>query len=722
VHRLFDPASYQFHGGHLPFLLAAAALVVLLGYVAVLRGAPFLRLLFMAVCLCGLSFVAGYALFLAAVHDQDALAVCRLLVGPAPLAGSFVLAFDLALCRQLHNYARLWRVSLAGSAALTVATATTPLVIKEVTTNAVGIHYIAPGPLLVPFCVVLVAEIVAGTVILYRAAKTEPSPLRRRQYRGAIWAFSIGGLAALDGISAYDSRWYPLSWLFIVIAALLALRSVISDDLIHSGSIDRAALLRTLYLAVAATASLLVAAWSTDATTPAMGAVAVAGLFVALRVGFAGASWLIHDQYGASESAAPTLDQYLSQLNDARTIQDVAECTRGFLREAVGVTDVTLSVPSRLDYSWRTAGGATLLEAATPDPRLHSWLLDNPAPISRDLLVGARLGGMRSVLEALFDANGAEVILPLGSRDELVGLLCLGPHTSGRTLGEETMSLLRDVLDRVTAALVYVEMYTESQARVELAKEVELAAALQGAFIPARAIRDHGPMRLSGLYAPATRCGGDWWASQALSADRVLVVIADVTGHGVSAAVVTAAAKGCYDVALQLMGPELTLPRLFEVLNDSVARAGAGRLHMTCFASLFDLREQTITFANAGHRVPYMCRRSDTGAIDLDVLSARGNPLGTAFATSPNVQSRPLKPDDVLIWYTDGIVECSNNEGEQYGDRRFQRTIRKLVRTEAEDVEAIRDGLVRAVASFNGGRPPDDDVTLVVGRFAPGSA
>jgi serine phosphatase RsbU (regulator of sigma subunit) len=195
------------------------------------------------------------------------------------------------------------------------------------------------------------------------------------------------------------------------------------------------------------------------------------------------------------------------------------------------------------------------------------------------------------------------------------------------------------------------------------------------------------------------------------------VLIGDVTGHGIAAAMVTAAAKGCYDVAQRLMGDDLDLVRLLELLHSSVRRAGGGAYNMTCFATLIDVEAGKITYANAGHPVPYVCRARGGGRNQLDVLVARGNPLGANEANVYKSHTRSVEPGDVLVWYTDGIVECTNPRRQLFGDRRMQRFLRSADVGDAS-VRTIRDQLVRVALAFQEGHPADDDITLVVGRVA----
>src|SRR5204863_756246 len=137
--------------------------------------------------------------------------------------------------------------------------------------------------------------------------------------------------------------------------------------------------------------------------------------------------------------------------------------------------------------------------------------------------------------------------------------------------------------------------------------------------------------------------------------ERVLITIGDVTGHGVAAAMVTASVKGACDAVVRLSDDHLDLVQLMERLDSAVRRSGGGSFHLTCFCALLDPRAGTVTFANAGHTVPYLLRASGKDELELQALVARGNPLGAGQPHAARTAQRPLHAGDLVVWYTDGL-------------------------------------------------------------------
>jgi sigma-B regulation protein RsbU (phosphoserine phosphatase) len=123
-------------------------------------------------------------------------------------------------------------------------------------------------------------------------------------------------------------------------------------------------------------------------------------------------------------------------------------------------------------------------------------------------------------------------------------------------------------------------------------------------------------------------------------------------------------------------------------------------------------------FANAGHTVPYLLRAKGGPELELLALVARGNPLGAGATPTTKTAQKKLEPGDVLVWYTDGLVECLDLEGKQFGDRRMQRLLRKLDPARL-DPASIHDAVASATAAHRAGRKHDDDMTLLVATVAP---
>ncbi|MFH2007147.1 MAG: SpoIIE family protein phosphatase [bacterium] len=281
----------------------------------------------------------------------------------------------------------------------------------------------------------------------------------------------------------------------------------------------------------------------------------------------------------------------------------------------------------------------------------------------------------------------------------------------------DELGLLAENFNFMADQLVILLRESEQQGAVQ--KELEVARNIQERLVPTSDIVDRPFLRLSGYFEPASECGGDWWTYHDLEDGKVLVVIADVTGHGVPSAMITATAKSAVDTLRAVTNNNLTVTYLLEILNRAILESAKRKFVMTCFASIIDPVNHTITFANAGHNFPYIYRE-EGGRGKFNVLMTRGNRLGDMEDSTYQAKVEDLAPGDTIVWYTDGIVECESEIGEEYGEKRFRNSIRKLAGREPDEV---RDGVVSAAVSFFGKMLHKDDITMVIGKYyEPGTA
>ncbi len=252
---------------------------------------------------------------------------------------------------------------------------------------------------------------------------------------------------------------------------------------------------------------------------------------------------------------------------------------------------------------------------------------------------------------------------------------------------------------------------TAEKAKIE--QELEVAKAIQETLVPSDAPVKKSTLTFAGFYQPAAQTGGDWWTWAELVGGKILVVIGDVTGHGVPSAMITAAAKASCDVARYVHNDDVTVTTLLEIMNHAIFESAQRRFVMTCFASIIDTKQRTITYANAGHNFPYLFRPGE-GKGEFGSLMIRGNRLGDDRNSKYEAKTTELAIGDVLVWYTDGIVECENEMGEEYGEKRFRASVRKAA---ALDAGEMRDAIIADAGAFFGEALRKDDITMVVGRI-----
>lgn len=268
--------------------------------------------------------------------------------------------------------------------------------------------------------------------------------------------------------------------------------------------------------------------------------------------------------------------------------------------------------------------------------------------------------------------------------------------------------------------------------KARLESELQTAKLVQEKFFPKEGLDDDA-FKLVSFFEPASECGGDWWGHNKIGDKLHLVCIADATGHGVPAALVTAMVFAAASmVARQLRN--LTNKKgaaawMLEEFNKTLWESGRGTHTMTFFAAILDLEKGTLTYANAGHNFPFLVRgkkglekgigKGGKPPKVREPLSMVATPLGIEPESVYKEKTLPLHPGDKVFFYTDGLFECTNSAKDMWGKRRF---LKQIEDASELGIEAFRDNVVNAAYQHFAGYPADDDITVVVIEYADAAA
>ena len=330
--------------------------------------------------------------------------------------------------------------------------------------------------------------------------------------------------------------------------------------------------------------------------------------------------------------------------------------------------------------------------------------------LKRSVAFGA-LAGLLGLLVAVL--QGLSMTRPLKKLASAAAGVAAGDFTIRAAVEHnDEIGQLAQTFNEMTERLVV--LMDERARQATLQKEMEVARTIQETLIPPQELVDRGSIRFIGAFTSASICGGDWWSYSDLNDGKVLVAIGDVTGHGVPSAMITAAAKSSLDTLRHTTRANLSVTYLLEEMNKTIYAAAQRKFVMTFFASVFDTRTRTITFSNAGHNFPYLVHPGADGRpARIGVLMTRGNRLGDVWDSKFVERTATLSPGDLVVWYTDGLVEGTNPEGKMFGDRRLRRVLVELCEREPEEV---LEGVLEAFGQHQAEAPLEDDIMLVVGK------
>ena len=335
-----------------------------------------------------------------------------------------------------------------------------------------------------------------------------------------------------------------------------------------------------------------------------------------------------------------------------------------------------------------------------------------------------REGYLRGVAEESFSNQRTIIEDQAADGDKVISRLTINRiHDRGEFIGEAPTGIQFQstaiVIHRIAGGKI-VEEWSEStshaeamrrleQERIErerIEQELRVARTIQQASLPDEVPTLEG-WQIAPYFRPAREVGGDFYEFFELDDGRVALVVGDATGKGVPAALVMATTCGMLQLAAQASdssSPGEVLSRVNEALTVRIPP----NMFVTCFYGVLDPESGSLSYANAGHDLPYLRRRGG----DCEELRARGMPLGLMPGMSYEEKDTVLDAGEAALFYSDGLVEAHGTEGEMFG---FPR-LRALVAEHAEK-RSLGESLLEELYSFVGdGWDQEDDITLLTLR------
>jgi serine phosphatase RsbU (regulator of sigma subunit)/ketosteroid isomerase-like protein len=346
---------------------------------------------------------------------------------------------------------------------------------------------------------------------------------------------------------------------------------------------------------------------------------------------------------------------------------------------------------------------AKLLPDQQPDREGEKWVVAQFAAAlsNRRLLIEDQVAGddkvvTRFIVYAIHDRGELMGVAPTG-RDLTNRAIVIHRIVGGKIAEEWGMGTLGSKLRGQRLEHERIE-----RERVE--QELKVARSIQQASLP-REVPELEGWQISPFYKPATEVGGDFYDFHVLSGGRLGLVVGDATGKGVPAALVMSTTCGMLRLAAQsFSSPGEMLQRVNEALFPYIP----SNMFVTCLYGVLDPKSGRFTYANAGHDLPYLWH----GGGECEELRARGMPLGLMPGMSYEQRETILHTGEAAFFYSDGLVEAHDPEGEMFGFPRLQALI-----AEHGKERSLGEFLLEKLYSFTGEAwEQEDDITLLTLR------
>ena len=299
--------------------------------------------------------------------------------------------------------------------------------------------------------------------------------------------------------------------------------------------------------------------------------------------------------------------------------------------------------------------------------------------------------------------------------EEVLGVITLAGKPPGEMFTAGDLKLLTTIATQTAIAIHNSRMIEALREAERVRQELEIAARIQQSLLPHQAPRVPG-VELAARCVPATNVGGDYYDFVTDSTGRLTLLIADVSGHSVGAALMMAMARSVLrrEIA-EGKSPAAVLSDTNAAMLHDLSNAD---LFITMFCARYDPETRQLTFANGGHNPPLLWCAAEERIVDLD---GDGLIIGVLEDVAYEEKSISLHPGDVLALYTDGIVEARNPQGEFFGVERLRQLLRKHA---AAAPTVLVEYIHQAVRQHIQDTPQQDDITLLIlkAQEAPGPA
>jgi sigma-B regulation protein RsbU (phosphoserine phosphatase) len=420
---------------------------------------------------------------------------------------------------------------------------------------------------------------------------------------------------------------------------------------------------------------------------------------------------------------AYSAEQLLSELSDeARNFTEVAPLITTITRrlgETLHIDRIAVFLRTGDTYRLQLATGAALLPSTADIFSLPSASTTiatlsrakTPASVFHDDPSSWLVDATDAERNALADLS-TELLVPLPGRKSLAGVIALGPKRSEEPYTKTDRQLLQTIASQTGLALENAELLEnltiEITQRERFSREIEIAREVQQRLFPQSFPKVAG-VDLAGYCRPAQAVGGDYYDFFVLNDGRLALALGDISGKGISAALLMASLRASLRSIAGLRQSDLAT--LIRHVNHLVYESSTTNRYATFFYAEYDPFTRLLTYVNAGHNPPYILR--DGQALPLE---ATGMVVGLLPDADYAQATVPMHPGDVLLAFTDGISEAMTRDEEEWGEDRMIASAQQLLAKPncTHSAQQLLDSILAAADNFTSGAPQHDDMTLLV--------
>jgi serine phosphatase RsbU (regulator of sigma subunit) len=299
--------------------------------------------------------------------------------------------------------------------------------------------------------------------------------------------------------------------------------------------------------------------------------------------------------------------------------------------------------------------------------------------------------------------------IPLVSHGETFGVIYLDSQDPGPTYyTNQDLELVTLVANQTALAIINARLRAQDLERQKMARELEIARDIQRNLLPQEEPVVPG-LDISAISQPARQVGGDYYDYIQFEDGRLAMVIADVSGKGVPAAILTASIRGSLRLE-STRGAQEDVAKTVEALNKWTCLDASNNMFITLAYVRYDPEQRTLSWTNAGHVYPLLFKQDGT----IVELEKGGCFLGIMDFLEYESETIAVENGDILVLFTDGLPDTHNSQQETFGQERLTEVVLQNRHLSASE---IKDELYEATIEFRGSTDQFDDLTIIVAKF-----
>lgn len=351
-----------------------------------------------------------------------------------------------------------------------------------------------------------------------------------------------------------------------------------------------------------------------------------------------------------------------------------------------------------------TAGVLQEIKDIHQDTLMNKIFGNNSEPV---LLSALEIGEMNLSKEDIETIQRENIYLgvPIYLKDNLIGVLSFSKKPSGKEYSDEDIDLLKTIASQIAISFESTRLQHEELDKQKIDEELDIARKIQESLLPDTAVSIEG-LEIEGSSSPAKTIGGDFYDLIKMSDTKLLVIVADVSGKGIPAALNLSKVQAMIQFSSKVFDSPM---EILKSVNKQIYNKIDRKSFVTIAAGLFDLEKMTLKICRAGHN-PILFANSN----EVKEINSKGIGLGldNAKLFDANLQEieLPLHSGDIFLFYSDGLTEAMNSFKEEFG---LQNVKNILKEDSGKNSREIQKALNDAVKEFKGNAEQNDDITLV---------